>query len=316
MVNRWTTANGWVSMNGDLFYSIIVSANRKIVVTNDQGLIPINLFDPDQLRQLLPSPAFEQKIMLSGSESVTTDEDTAFGSNEDGSVIYLYNGNSAGSGRGLYRFERDAETGTYLMTHRINNPTITIPNSDNGAIVVLGDYIYVFTNNGTNVICSRFLASDLTSETAMTVPTLACTTHVMAWTDGENIYVVSAQSSTTANRWTIADTVMSSSTTSTVSSSLVGSNKSSMYDGTTVYIVSVSQNDFSIYRLTALDGSAMETTTKNLEKNKYSDNYSGGFIVPIDENRVYIGFEYTWWNELNADVAKGIFVTLIPVTKP
>lgn len=36
----WNTADGWESLGGDFFYSIRTSANRKIIVSNDQGLIP------------------------------------------------------------------------------------------------------------------------------------------------------------------------------------------------------------------------------------------------------------------------------------
>lgn len=40
---RFNTNDGWVSLNGNLFYGIRTSSIRKIIVTDDQGLVPQNL---------------------------------------------------------------------------------------------------------------------------------------------------------------------------------------------------------------------------------------------------------------------------------
>lgn len=40
---RNTTSEGWVALNGDIFFGIQVSHVRKIVVTGDDGLIPVEL---------------------------------------------------------------------------------------------------------------------------------------------------------------------------------------------------------------------------------------------------------------------------------
>lgn len=105
----------------------------------------------------------------------------------------------------MYRFGRDALTGQYYQTHSID-PTLGIPSGDGGAIINIGTYIYLFTNDGTNVVCSRFLAADLTGEQVMTVPTVAGASEVAAWTDGVNAYVVSEATDTTSRKWSVSGT--------------------------------------------------------------------------------------------------------------
>lgn len=47
---RNNTADGWVSLNGDLFYAILTSPVRKIVVTGNDGLIPAALIPVKEKR--------------------------------------------------------------------------------------------------------------------------------------------------------------------------------------------------------------------------------------------------------------------------
>lgn len=316
MAKRWNTANGWVNLNGNLFFETITSPNRKIVVTNDQGEIPVILFNRDALLNLLPKAVYEQSILLSSLETLVGDGNQAFGSNNDGSVLYLYNGNNQASGRGLYRFEKDITTGKYIQTHRVNNPTLLLPNGDNGSIVVIGDYIYLFSNNGTNIVCARFLASDLTGETAMTVPTVANTSHITAWTNGVNVYIISAQSNTTARQWTLSGTTFTASATFTVSSDLSSANISSFYDGFSAYIAKRSGEDIFIYKLTNIDGTSYDTTTKKMSLNRLSDIVAGAIICSAGENAIYVGVQFYSWNELTADARIANVIKLIPISKP
>lgn len=259
----------------------------------------------------LPTPTFQQTITLTNDDVITSNEDFAFGSNQTGSAMYLFNGISGSSI--LYRFARDSVTGMYLETHRID-PTLTLPNADNGAIIVIGSFIYVFSNNGTNIICSRFSADDLTGEQAMTVPSVACTEDVVAWTDGTDAYVISSASSTTSRRWTISGTTMSEASTATVAD-LSGDNRSSMWDGTNAYVVAQSGTGVTIYKLTNINGSSKTTTTKRLS-NRLSDLITGAMVINVNSSAMYVGYEYANWNELNADSAIGTNLAIYPISKP
>lgn len=311
---RWNTADGWVSLDGNIFFYTITSSNRKIVVTGDNGKIPTNLINNEEIVALLGAPIYEQNIHPIQATSVTDGQNVAFGSSQDGNEFYLFHGNSGGAGR-LMRYEKDEITGRFIETHSITT-TISLPNTDNGAIVKIGIYIYLFTNNNTNIICSRFLASNLSGEQAMTIPTVACTSIVTAWTDGINVYVISSSSNTTSRKWTISGTIMSADSTATIASSVQQVSQSSIWDGESAYLITRTSGTFIITKLNTIDATSVTDTTKIYASSNFSDLVTGGFIVNIDKLRIYIGFEYQWWNEANADAQKGSVIHLVPVSKP
>ncbi len=251
---------------------------------------------------------FQQDFATSTAESLDLDEG-ATGSNADGSVFYFM------SSTILYRFEKDTNTGMFIQTHRID-PTFIIQNADTGGIIVIGSYVYVFANDNTNVICSRFLAADLTGEQAMTVPTLPCTSTLAVWTDGVSAYVVSAQSDTTSNKWTLSGTTFSASATATLGFTY-GSGLSTMWDGTSAYIYDYTTGgSVTIHKLTLINGSTKTTTTKQISGAISSDISIIGIICNISTNKMYLGFLYRNYNEVNADVLQSTNIRLYPVTKP
>ena len=174
--------------------------------------------------------------------------------------------------------------------------------------------MYIFASGGANVKCSRFLAADLTGEQVMTVPALACTSTLGVYTDGANAYVTSAQSSTTTNKWTLSGTTFTASTTASTSNLTSGT---SFFDGTNIYIQGGGSSGLTIYKLTAIDGSAKTTTSKTFDSRRYSDAVSSSMLLMnIDTTRMYFGFGARWLNELNADVQIGSMIYLLPISKP
>ncbi len=260
----------------------------------------------------LPIPSFAQDFSTSAVNTTSTGEDLAIGSNSDGSVLYIYFNSSTDA---LYRFQRDAITGQYFQTHKID-PTIAVPSADFGSIIVIGSYIYFFSNDGTNVKCSRFSADDLTGEQAMTVPVVPCTTQIIVWTNGTDAYLVSDQSPTTSRKWTLSGTTFSASTTATVAD-LYHTMTSSIWDGTNAYVAhyDISDGFVSIYKLTNIDGSTKTTTTKTLGTG-VSDVVNGYIIMNIDSTRMYLGFTYPNRNESGADTIIGTMIRLYPTSKP
>jgi hypothetical protein len=259
------------------------------------------------LSTLLPLPAFQQDLCLSVNDSLSAPEFAA-GSMTDGSAFFV---RLQGSLK-LYRFGRDAITGQYSETHAIN-PTLSIPGTDVGAIINIGNYIYLFSNDGTNIVCSRFLAADLTGEQVMTVPTVGCTNQVAAWTDGTYAYVVSAGSGTTARKWSLSGTTFSAVSTATTSLTL-GTHVSSMWNGTNAYIVfndNSGTGPITVQKLTNIDGSSFTSSSTTI--GAHSDTMYGAITASIDSSRIYIGFFYAYYNPTVAASAR---IKLIPITKP
>src|SRR3990167_7467628 len=253
----------------------------KIIKTKSTGLL-----DTSIVPGYVSVPFFQQDLALTVNDSLTSIEFAA-GSMTDGSAFFVYvQGTSL-----LYRFQRDTNTGQYYETHSID-PALGIPAGDNGAIVNIGIYIYLFTNDGTNIVCTRFLAADLTGAQVMTVPTVACTTILGAYTDGVSVYVTSATTDTTTRKWSLSGTTFSAVSTAS-SDNLEQNESSSMWDGTTAFIYRGALT--TLYKLTNIDGSAKTTTTYKLPV--YSDVQVGTFILNIDTTKIYLGFLYAFYDE-------------------
>lgn len=258
----------------------------------------------------VPQAFFQQDLSLTVNDALGANEFT-FGSMTDGSAFFIWVQGTAK----LYRFGRDALTGAYLETHSIT-PTLDIRSGFMGAIINIGIYIYVFTNDGTNIVCSRFLAADLTGEQVMTVPTVAGTGNIAAWTDETNAYVVSNSSDTTSRTWSVSGTTFTAVTTTTIApgSTYAETNMSSMWDGTNAWRIRGNHSNqlFNIYKFNTITGSSITASTK-ISSNFYSDVTTGGIIINIDSTKMYIGFMYSFYDEAAQVSAR---ISLIPVSKP
>lgn len=311
-VKYWNSTDGYVAVATiDLYFKTLQGENSQIIQTDTTGVIPSTFYDISKM----PMPAYQQDFPTSSTETISatfSDVTSAVGSNKDGSALYI----GFDTSMFLYRFRRDTLTGKYLQTHRIDT-TVTGTSTDTGAIIVIGDYIYWFANDGTNIKCTRFLAADLTGEQVITVPTVACNGDLYAWTDGVNAYVVSDNSSTTSRKWSVSGTTFTAISTASISSILNPGNVS-MFDGTNAYILDSngSTTGPSIVKLNNIDGSTVTSTTTFTLGASISGVQGIPLLVNIDSNRMYLGFVYQNYNENNADAIISTNIRLYPVTKP
>ena len=174
-------------------------------------------------------------------------------------------------------------------------------------MVVIGIYMYLVSNNGTNVVISRFLAADLTGETVCTVPTLAAASGALAWSDGASMYVVSANSSSTVNKWSISGTTFSAVTTASTSM-YFSTHSSILFDGTNLYSF---DDNWWIKKYSDVLGTTVSSTTQKGQWN--IGLQAGAFISNIDTNRIYIG-RMIGYNDATAQIAN--HVLLYPISKP
>ncbi len=299
------TTDGWVAVsNIDLYFKTMEGVTGQVPKTNSAGGIPSEFLPVSSL----PIPAYQQYISI--KDGVSTTGVRAFGSTADGSAIYEMHATGE-----LNRYERDAITGMYFWTHVGTGIGISV--NDYGAVVVLGDYVYVFSNDNTNIIARRFDADDLANSSACTVPTIACTSKVTAWTDGTHVYVISSTANTTSRKWSVdtGTNTFTAVSTATVSSALNSNDVCSVFDGSLPYIV---RNDLGlggdqilIYKLTVADGSTAVTTTKKIYD--YSGLDLGIWAMPIDTTRMYIGFTSTIYDET---APRAYIANILPITKP
>lgn len=254
----------------------------------------------------LPVPVFTQDIYLN-LDAVGSNE-FAMGANSTGSVIYITIQNAA---LNFYRFERDNLTGAYYRTHNVALGAF-IPAGDNGGVVVIGAYVYLFTNNGTNIICSRYDADTLLNHTVVTVPTVLCGAATLAWTDGVDAYVVSGDSPTTSRRWTLSGTTFSEVSTTTITS-LLEVEQCSFWDGTNAYVIKTNgtgQATYDIVKLGTITGSTQTTTTKTMPSLSDARLWAGGFGV---DSRMYLCEFFQIYDET---ATINTVCRLFPVTKP
>lgn len=312
------TTDGWTAIATiDLYFSTMEGNASQGVTTDTAGAIPLAFFDISKM----PTPAFYQEFSM-GASTQSTQTVVASGSNQTGTNIYM--ASYDGGNRKLLMFTRDTYTGQYINTYSIS-PTSSFLTGVYSAIVVLGSYIYLFFDNGTNLACYRYSATDLTGETVMTVPTLATpnSAYVTAWTDGVYFYVSEANTQSVVNKWSLSGTVLSIVGTSTSAVAIRGGNQSSLFDGTNIYILNSSADGFGttilINKLTAVDGSTVSTTTKRIGKFGDAELSASGsgqppvIAAPIDSKRMYIGLHS---NLYNASVQMATIARLFPVTKP
>lgn len=271
-----------------------------------QDLRPAMVTPVDQL------PFFQQRIYGPVEVNATP---RAFGTNEDGSVLYFHHDDAATNE--LHRYERDSKTGMYFFTHSVS-VTTPIEASSHGSIVKIGSYIYLFRGNGGNVIATRYDETDLANETSMTVPSVTITTvgRVSAWSDGVDAYLVASNTSTTVRRWTVSGTTFSAAGTTTATSGIFAqSHSGSFYDGSNTFTVVNDLNNTSklkVYK-TDLDGTNDTLTETSFVANS-SDNKSwGAAVAGIDTDKLYIGFVTLGYD--NTDEERSL-IELYPVTKP
>lgn len=301
-----STSNKYVT---DADTSAVGVAN-KVVRADAAGVLASTVFDTSKM----PIPTFQQTLPTAQGGTALTPAQLSSTASPDGSVLYTYDSNNAS----LSRFARDAQSGEYYLTHSID-PTISIPSGDIGSLVYVSPYIYFFSNDGTNLIASRFSATDLTGEQAMTVPTITAHGWVLSWTDGTFVYLTSdanGSASTTSRKWSISGTSMVAVTTGTFfDNQFPQYTCGTFFDGTTAYFVQ-SQNSYATTFTISKFGDALGTsaTTTTVKTKQYAPSGDEGAIaIPFNSNKMYVG---RWSTIFNAAAQLTAHIILTPVTKP
>lgn len=249
-----------------------------------------------------PTAFFEQMIPMEGSTDAAW---AGAASNQSGSILIILTSLT----NELFRYERDANTGMYFLTHNVS-----ITPTSNNAVTVLGNYVYVFWDNNTVIEGVRYDLADLTNATALTIDAIDTSSTnyaVGVWNDGTFIYLTQAKASTTTNKLAVSGTTLTISATSTTSG--WDAANANMFDGTSVYIAKTfgTSTDCTFSKLTNVNGTTKTDTTKKITI--WSDSAAGAIIVNIDAARMYIGRMEKTYDE--AASVKG-FIHLIPITKP
>ena len=296
------TTNGWVQLASSFLYYKTLEGNvNQVIRTGATGKI-----DEDLIPVSTATPFFQQDLALSGVEALGVAE-IILGSSTDGSQLFVYVQDTGL----IYRYRRDAKSGQYLLSHTVD-PAFVPSNTVTGGFVVIGIYLYLFHNDGTNIICRRFLAADLTGETTMTVPTVACTQGVGVWSNGVDVYLVSKQSQTTSRRWSVSGTVFTAVSTTTVASNLFAEyGNCYFFDGTFAYLSRKLGNDLLLYRLDNLGGTATTLISTNME-GAYSGFQAGAPAININADLCYQGVIYEVYN---ATAQNSTRIGLRPISK-
>lgn len=260
-------------------------------------------------------PYYSQQIVTNNGSNQPNSSQNFSTSNNDGSILIIYDSGQTS----LTRWARDSATGRYNITHSID-PTISCPSSDTCSMVVLGSFIYYFSNGGTNVTAARFALADLTGETNMTVPTVGCNGAITAWTNNTSIYFGCGGGAggftTTAVNWTVSGTTFSAGTNGTLFDNLFYQYQSSTFnDGTNIYVVQTqtgAATNWIIHKCSDAFCSS-KTTTTTLRKSYSSLEGQSPLAVNIDATKYYVGWLIPIFN---ATVQTNAFWYLEPVTKP
>lgn len=311
------TTDGWTAIATiDLYFSTLEGNNSQAVVTNTSGKIESAFYDVSEMPEFVRSQAYVQDISFGKSTTGSSTNLLQFhGStcNKTGSVIWIHGQSSAS--RQIVRLERDGITGQYFPTHAVT-PSVATGNS---AVISLGSYIYVFYDGGDNVSCYRYLASDLTGETLMTISTPIASTNAncafAGWSDySTNMYLVGADTTTTVRKLTVSGTTITQAGTSTAYTTFMGTlSACSFFDGTNVYLARQTTETLNLYKLTLIDGSTGSTTTKI--QNSYSqDQYiNANILAGIDSTRIYVGLACSSNGSASVDY---FGLKLLPISKP
>lgn len=309
------TTDSWVAIATiDLYFSTMEGNASQGVTTDTSGKIPLAFFDITKM----PKPAFYQEFSLSLNAN-TTGGVLASTASSDGNNIYI--ATYSGSSRLLLRYTKDLVTGVYTLTHTVAITGSAVTTSYTSGLVVIGNYVYLLYDGGTNAACYRYLATDLTGETTMSVPVVPVTAYskIISWTDGTYMYFVAPGDSMTSYKWSVSGTTFSSVSTATATTQINGNCSSSIFDGTSTYVFSAGAGAITIAKLTNVNGSAATTSSFNLGQFGPGELAASGqdnppvIAAPIDSGRMYIGLNS---NLYNATVQTAVITRLFPVTKP
>lgn len=311
------TTDGWVAISGyDLYFKTSEGITSQVVKTNSSGKIESDFYDLTEM----PLPAFNQKISFNTNSDSGASTAVRSTSNQSGSVLIIVEV-SGGSGGNIIRLARDSVTGQYFPTHVFSG---TGSSTTKMGVVVLGNYVYYFYDNGATMACRRVDLADLTNETAMTIGTAidtsgAAPVNVNAFTDGKYIYV-QENGGTTFHKLSVSGTTLTQVSTITVDSAFDNNDSCFFFDGEKIVMVEcIGVGPTGNYRMTRFtDPTATPTLTTfgigTMAKDSIGSSGTRAPVVAnIDSTRMYVGqVHLVYDNATDQRVGFSIF----PISKP
>lgn len=252
--------------------------------------------------------------LLGGNDAPTTNGSTNYvqsvTSATDGSVLFISDSESVGGDSYVTRYEKDTGTGMYYKTHRVQ---ITGAVANLGLCIV-GTYLYVFSYNLFNFSCDRVLATDLSGQTAMTVPTIPSVGGMAAFTDGTYLYC-NIVSNTVWTQFTISGTTLTNSGTITGGkSNTVGA----YYDGTYAFMVDTANNVESFTY--TVGGAFVSVNSKTFDQSGIftgNQTFAVG-ISAVDSTKIYLTYRTELTLRIGSTTSSNTksLALLKPFTKP
>lgn len=313
-VKYYNATDSWVAVSTiDLYFKTLEGNASQLPKTNTSGKIESDFYDLTEM----PLPAFNQKISLSSNSDSGASGGIRTTSNQSGSVL-IVSDSAVGN---MARLARDSVTGQYFPTHTFSG---TGSSTGRLGLVVFGDYLYYFYDNGATMAARRVDLADLTNETAMTLSTPIDTSgaapcNVNAFTDGKYIYVQS-NNSTTFAKLTVSGTTFTQVTTITVDSAFDNPDSCFFFDGKKIIMVEcIGVGPTGNYRMCSFtDPTATPTLTTfgigTLAKDATATTGQRPPVVAnIDTTRMYVGQIHLVYDNAT-DQREGF--SIFPVTKP
>jgi hypothetical protein len=282
-----------------------IVAGQYVLVQYDSGDDTFQLLSPTSQTS---SRTFAQQINVAGASTTTginvqySCVYTGFSTTEP---IIVASGSGSSDGGAISRFIKQPN-GALIQTHTQSASNSTTNNSI--GVCVIGDYVYVSSNNGGTGAVTRYDKADLANPQIMTLSGATITPGTPLFTDGTDLYQVTGAG--TARRWTISGTTLTSAATPSYTS--ISASDATWCDGTSVYqMTGGTLSNITCYKW-ALAGGARTTGTTHEGSQYYpaggSVMASGGGGI-IKESGV-TGILYTAQNNNLADFRIGKIIPL------
>jgi len=305
----WNTTDGWNNISTiDLYFKTLEGTSNQVPKANSAGKLPFQFLNP----------AFYQRHYIAKGSA-----DTGIfgvGSNPDGSVMVVLTEAVA-----LKRFERDKNTGQYIMTHSVSTGLLVQPSNGNNstAVIVAGDYVYVLQAVGGaegNHRYRRYDLANLANETTMTGTSseFGITVSTFGFFDpATNFFYIGNSGSSSMSKYTVSGTAFTDSGTD-VTFATPNTNGSISFDGTYVYFMSFSAPTVTVTKYT-LTGTSLGSRTFNcdlLETGAIGGMCPVGYIPIKDTTEIaYLGLSGKIFIDTASTDVYGVFLHLYPLTK-
>jgi hypothetical protein len=224
-------------------------------------------------------------------------------SNETGTVIYVWKDIPNNNGY-LLRLAKDAITGNYYITHRVDNgigSSTVLPSG----ITISGSYLYVAYYDGSTAKLARYSASDLSGVTVMTISGSAM--YGKCFGDGTNIYIY--KSSGVFTKYTISGTTATENSDITYTSA--GVVESAISNNTYIYTTDSDGTSTMVVKKYAIAGGAAVSSTTLYN---YLDSMGSGLFLFL-ERTTMLGIGAISAN-YNGSAKRGDSLNLTAITLP